>query len=50
MRSAYKNERFAQAFCLASAREGRATGSDVLRRGYLDKCERAGVCLCKGEA
>ncbi len=39
----------AQAFCLASARKGRATGSDLLRRGYFDQCERAGVCLCKGK-
>lgn len=38
----------AQALRLPSAREGRRAGSDVLRRGYLGKCERAGVRLCKG--
>ena len=47
----YQIERHSpQTFGLASAREGRATGSGVLRRGYLGKCERAGVRLCKGAA
>jgi hypothetical protein len=43
-----QNERHSpQVFCLASAREERATGSDVLRRGYLQK-RKAGARLCKG--
>lgn len=50
MRGGFENERFAHLSCLAFCVQRARNGSERLRRGYLSKCERAGVRLCKGAA
>jgi hypothetical protein len=47
----FENERFAQAFHLASARQkGRATGSEWPPAGVFAKRASAGLLTCRGEA